>query len=680
MPELKIRPGEIGGGSNAESAALPVSVPGQFNLDLSPLEDIQATRRAIEEEARGRRDAVKIVRAKAEFQRQVLEDIDGLDPLDPSHSNAVEDITRTRGQEIFDVTELETSAGQDTLTQQLAVLGEGQVTVSLSQHLEAVEGEAIQTYTESAEQALASIKQDPNGTDAYLAEFASSAALLNQGIRPETQRALADQFADKALMAQVEGLAEQGRIKDAQALLRDNEGELEPETARNGFRLIREIENRKRQDFLRDTVRTVTDLEVFIAEAGSVNDLATARDRVDDLDRQGFFQGREETRVRLIKQIEAARGSNNQQSNALTESLELFTSGPEDTLIDRSQKQVDQVHDFFLSQVPPEQAPAFTSQFIVQSGRVPSFVKRTIMAGEQTRTPEALVQAYDINNAVTTLKPNIKTGAGSRLARMDDLIEDGGMTPSQAAAFVLENEPSKEEATRRQREVAEVQRRTLKEVEVGDIAEEMGVVDDASDMGPAIENELLRRADARYPSTGNYQQAIRSAARDMGREYGPTDFGGPGVDHMRFPPERMLPPLAQQVFDPEELIEEDLRSSMGQILGRDVSDLNFWLKATPQTQRQIERGEAPEYVVMTTNDQGFPGPALVDSPTGRRPLTYRVPTMDDLRKNPKWQARMDKEAGKVVETNRLLKDLRGERDVIQDNLAPFIERLRGAED
>jgi hypothetical protein len=48
----------------------------------------------------------------------VLEDIDGLDPLDPSHSNAVEDITRTRGQEIFDVTELETSAGQDTLTQQ----------------------------------------------------------------------------------------------------------------------------------------------------------------------------------------------------------------------------------------------------------------------------------------------------------------------------------------------------------------------------------------------------------------------------------------------------------------------------------------------------------------------------------------------------------------------------------
>jgi hypothetical protein len=481
-------------------------------------------------------------------------------------------------------------------------------------------------------------------------------------------------------MAQVEGLAEQGRIKDAQALLRDNEGELEPETARNGFRLIREIENRKRQDFLRDTVRTVTDLEVFIAEAGSVNDLATARDRVDDLDRQGFFQGREETRVRLIKQIEAARGSNNQQSNALTESLELFTSGPEDTLIDRSQKQVDQVHDFFLSQVPPEQAPAFTSQFIVQSGRVPSFVKRTIMAGEQTRTPEALVQAYDINNAVTTLKPNIKTGAGSRLARMDDLIEDGGMTPSQAAAFVLENEPSKEEATRRQREVAEVQQRTLKEVEVGDIAEEMGVVDDASDMGPAIENELLRRADARYPSTGNYQQAIRSAARDMGREYGPTDFGGPGVDHMRFPPERMLPPLAQQVFDPEELIEEDLRSSMGQILGRDVSDLNFWLKATPQTQRQIERGEAPEYVVMTTNDQGFPGPALVDSPTGRRPLTYRVPTMDDLRKNPKWQARMDKEAGKVVETNRLLKELRGDRETIQDNLAPFIERLRGAED
>jgi hypothetical protein len=41
---------------------------------------------------------------------------------------------------------------------------------------------------------------------------------------------------------------------------------------------------------------------------------------------------------------------------------------------------------------------------------------------------------------------------------------------------------------------------------------------------------------------------------------------------------------------------------------------------------------------------------------------------------------MDKEAGKVVETNRLLKELRGERDVIQDNLAPFIERLRGAED
>lgn len=309
-----------GGGANARSGLVNPNVPlvaGAGSQIADGLANFANAlqKRAIEDSILN--DNITAVKGEASFRSTLAENESKLDPLSPDYEQQLKELHESTLASFTESTKFATAAGEKTFAGKLAAISTGSQTLATVNRKKALSAEAIRVRGEATDSALGAIRADPDGFDAYLAEYAGATSRLNPSIQPELLPGLNAGFADAALSARAEGYALQGRFDDARKVVDENQKELTPEQYRATKQLIRSIEAEATQARFAGTAAQVADLQIKITEAPDVKTLNLLRRQVDTLDAQGFFKGREGEKSAMVTRVNAQINALDAENKAL---------------------------------------------------------------------------------------------------------------------------------------------------------------------------------------------------------------------------------------------------------------------------------------------------------------------------------------------------------------------------
>ncbi len=631
-----------------------------------------------------RRDRLEQVKQTAAFRNKSIEAMDSLDPLADDYEEQVTNTFASLKDDALSSAKFRTGAARDEFAANIEALTSGNETIAMQKRRGALSDEAIRVRQESEDGVFAAIRQDPDGYDMYLAGFQDDAKKLNISIKPQLLPKMNEAFADSAILARSQGYAEAGRYDDARKFLEENQGSLDPNVFVNAKRGIREIENTHKQQFLSDTASQVADLEVRVVDATDGSTLSKLRAQVDTLNAQGFFKGREEKRVGIIKLIEAQRDQLINKSRNTNAALDNFLSG---TGVD-SQKQADlafaPTYDAWQKAHPDastEEELSFAADFTAKSGFLPTKYKRLVENAERTENPQLLEAGARIYDKIGVAAPNAKTGADEKDSRVrltsvaTSLL---GIGYDQAADMVIKRVPDSATLKARREQFD----KDFSKLDMRDMLDSLDIFDNPKSVPDTVARDAERSLRMHYDMIGDKTLATAAMKDQITKTYGVTTVGG--VEQaMKYPPERFnpIPPRAAAEMDadafskmltadvrrllegadiaPATLTVGELDMARGKVVGYEKSgkaiveggDTDKWAKtkngvpsyglaSDDVTERDIAAGRLPSYEVRVRNSYGL----LV--PIGKR---YRMPSLDELSQTPEYQEVVGQQAKKAAD-------------------------------
>lgn len=657
MPSAPILGSDRGG--NARGALVDFSQRAPRVSSGAAVADLAATVGNLVEQGDRGRDAIRSVKAEGAYKRAIAKKLDDLDPLAKDYEKNAREIVDTELESTLDSADMATDAGRQDLSLRLQLLAEGTYTAALSQRRVKLEEDAIETWTEARDEALAAIRNDPDFANTYVDAFRAQAERLNENISPERIDSMAEHFGDLAIEAQVEGLAEAGRFKDARKVAAENEKELSPDKARTLKARIREIETRKRNEAKAATAEEVADLSISIIDANNVSQLSAIRDRIEQRNDEGLFEGREGTRASLIGALESKRAALRRESEDLSIAWTKYQSGGVDT-----PKEADAAYTVFRARegenADPNEVLERAAEFTKQATIAPSVWKNVVKRAEKSDNPEQLAVAARFYDAVRRRDPDERVDVGtdpqaSRVRMVSTYAEHYGVSIEDAASFIVASTP--DPATRKERSASFGEQ--FPDFDARESMKNLGAAGGGGLLGWFVQDDLISAEAAKaygemvkmnYILTGDKQLAEEEAARQIQRTYGQSRLSGtPEV--VKYPVENFLPPVVARELPVEkraELVRADINRGLEGLpvtppdpLPTDFAgdeDLfpPFRLRATGQ----FTEGDMPIYRIgIRRVIGGIPVyPPIKNARDGNRDLPYTPPTIEELRAMPEYKA------------------------------------------
>jgi hypothetical protein len=725
---VAVRPTRIGGANRASSAAASTA-PNVVNSGRALQTAARATQAIGDELFRNtlRKDNLNATKAEARFDRRVQERLAELDPTASDYDQEVQEVLQEERQGTLEDAQIETQRAYDELSTNLSVRSEGERAIATDQRRVALEDEALDTLSEAQNQALAKIRNDPDGADAYIAEFQTRANRLKEAISPEQHDDIDRAAAVSATVARVEGLAQEARYEEARKLAEEQAGSMDPETFRSTKRRIREIQNQARQDFLSDTAAQVTNLEIGIVDASSEAGLSGIRQRIESLNQEGFFQGRQHKRAALIKQIEAKRGRLRTGQEELGVALAKFDSGTGND----TQKEADLVWGVYSDKLPEDASAAdridHAVNFASKSGYLPTEFKRLVENAERvTNQPDLLATAAQVYDRASADDAQIDMGLRNRensRVRLTATYQDVmGTSYEDAANLVNENIPDAAKLKERREvfdeEVDDLDFNNL----IGDALDQggfLGIGDlDAEDVSARARAEYERALRVNYEMSGDMEIATAAASRRFRERYGTTRVGDVEQVTMH-PPERFFPGAINSLLTPDQkatIITQDVEQSLQELgvtpgivvgqegvgterpgLGQQLPSPSqegeqklfavdesgvpaYRLVADDRTERALARGEPPSYEVRVRNDFGVLVPLRVDTDAGSQIVRWDMPSRTEIENSETYRGIVEEETGAVNRQRERRIQEQTQTDNARKALGDIIERNKSVGD
>lgn len=669
----------IGGFNNARGALVNPNVPtpsgaGAFGALASGFDQLAELERI----NNARRDALRSVEVEGEFERSTDEALAELNPLDADYSDQVREIYRQASEDAAVTADFVTPQAEADLAINLTARSEGAITAAQLLRRETLEKEALRLLRVAQDDVFAKIRQDPDGTAAYLAEFARKAGKVNESISPELLPALAEAFADQALIAQAEGLAQAGRFDEARALLDENQGELTPQIFRNAKGRIRTIENDLRADQNAATDGIVADLEIKILKTVTAGgDLDEMEKEVEAAKTAGLFENREQTRVRLVRMIERARRAQQQNlADRLAVQQKLLTGEGLAT-----KKEATLAWDMAVEQLDPEvsvdEVLDRAALFAAETGWLPPRLAQQIKNAERVEDPTLLAAGAQVYDRIVERAPEAVGVAeiGPRVGLTSAIVERiPGSTYESAADLVQTKLPDEQELVRRRAQFT---------IDFEDL-DSFDAIRSIDGFGGGFFGDdvvISQRVADTYESTlrllydmhGQADIAQKAAERIFQQRFSVSEVGG--VEHVvEFAPERHLPGAANHHLAREQKtpvindlvldwiedqgieippsvigaegsgkpvipggVSEDLLAAIGGPRQSNIVDTSgipaFTLIADDRTKRDIQQGLPPTWEVRVRNTFGVLVPPFVGPEANR----FRMPSIEALQETPVYQ-------------------------------------------
>lgn len=702
---------DIGGFNRAREAAVN-PVPNRRRPNLASAFEALAsgveTLRDVQQADSLARDDLTLVKAQGEFNRSVQEGVAELDPLQAGYADRVQavfDEARARALE----TDFETQEAGEALNLALTRASEQGVTSAMADRREALNAEGLRMREQAEDAFLAAVRQDPDNVETHAAAFANQAEAINASLTPEQVRELSEVTGDRTILAQAEGLALQGRVDEARAVLDAEQENLTPETFRAAKQRVRSIEQDQLNQHRAAAANKITDLEIRIIDAQDTQTLSQLRAEVEQGGEDELFKGRPGARATLIRQIESKRqGLIKAQQDVGTALLEV-----ESGLGNTSQKRADLAFSAYMNSVGDDLSAQDRlragAEFASKSGFLPSEFKNVVESAERRPEPELLATAASIHQAAKSANPNVDTGAGDRVKAAAVMSETFGMSVEDAAALTVENLPDNAELKARREQFDE----QFADFDAAEFLREndavtesflgLGVFGSDAQVPAQAQSDFERMLRSAYDLSGDPEIARHVALNRFGEVYGDTGVGGT-LATTKFPAEQALPSamaanlsreertellngdvqrlmadreIVPGVISPErpgaletftaltgiatapfgpsgvvpavEAFRKRLEEGGGPVV--DASGVpEFSLSADDRTTREIVSGRQPTYRLNVRNSYG----ALV--PVGR----YVLPTAEEMASMPEYEAIVKRREGQV-ESRREVQELQRER-------------------
>lgn len=548
------------GMNDARSAAVNWNVP-QPNVAGAALDAGAKTVGTLEKKVYAdelNRDNIEAIKRENQFAMGATDALSKLNTLDPQYSKQVEETLSSLRSEASDPSAFIHSESADAFNARMEKMQGNLALQAMDQRRSDVATEAVRVRKTEQDGTLGLIRANPQNAPVYLQQFAQKKAVLDAAIPGHLVPALDSRFHGDVLTAQAEGLANQEHYAEARKLLDDNQGAMAPEAYRNGKRLIKEIENGKKQEFLSGTAAQIADLEIKIDRAPNTSSLDALERQVRSFDKMGLFQGREQTKVRLMRQIQSGREKIQKDGADLTAGLTEYNAG----LGISSKKRASAVWGSLVPNIDtndPEAVASAASNFAKRSGWVPPPIADRFQTAEHTDSPQLLAQATAMHDRIRAENPDaqgLKSG-GDRIALTSAYAELMKVPYDKAAEIVINRVPDQATVKARDEQFnvdfkSEVDPQTRRFNAPAMIEDELGV--DAKYVTPEAARAYERRLRLMYRLTGNPDVAKKAAARTFQQEWGKTDVGG-NSRLVRTPPERYFPDASNTNLDAEQKTE-----------------------------------------------------------------------------------------------------------------------------
>ncbi len=559
-------------------------------------------------------DRLKARQAEQKFLTAAEKELSDLDPLAEGYSEAAEQVINNARDQALEETEFRTNDGRANFQAKLEAQGEVLARATFRQRNAALEDQALRNLQEDQQQLLADIAEDPANAQLYQDEFNARIAETYAGVVPQSQlEEAALRTAEQAVLAEAQGLAEAGNHKAARAVLDENRGDLDPSQFRAGKRAVRAIQNQQRADFARATASEVADLDIQINGAETLEEVEAARAALAQADARGIFNGRQGTRARLTKTLNARQNAFEQDQRATDQAMADYQAGfgVED------QKSADRVWAELNKDADPQQTMNRLGSFVDETGHVPTSVQDTIARAEETRNPQLLASAAAMLGTIEGRRPGVAAElmedhpAVARTLDESRALQGAVENPIAAAAGRVANETPADRATRNARG-EQFDNDIAPDVNFDDVAKAAGVTGTfggglGDQVPPHVREQFMRAYRAAYLRTGDETKAKQLALRGLSNRFGPsrvgtgtgTGAGGDGQRFAEFPPERfMFRPNEMTGKEAAAVIRDDLDRSL-EAEGVEVPEgASVRLRPDAQTRADIRAGRPPSYRVV----------------------------------------------------------------------------------
>lgn len=620
-------------------------------------------------------DRLKANKREQEFLTRLQQATADLDPLADDYDAQVETTINETIEATKAETEFRTSEIRSRFDARLEGLGQAQVREAFAAREQALNEQALRDYDEQRQQLMADIAADPANASVYLAEFTADINDTYAGVLDQGQlEALANETAENALVQEALGFAEQGNMRAARQVIDDNAGDLDPATVRSAKASIRGIESRKRAEFARATAGEIADIRIQVSRATNPEDIAAARERINDASERGLFRGRQGTRAQLTIGLDQQQAAVREQAAAREDRNNRYLNGT--GAVD--QRDADAMWTEVMANatedggpLDPQQTVDMVADFAKQTGFVPSQIKQNIQRAERTQNEQQLALAAQQYQTVRNVAPQVDVGLGkgSIVRQTAALVEAGTFETHAEAATYMANLSTRDQNVRKARADTFEDAAGVEDLSDAQIAGRLNLNPlgtrvpggrQAVQLPAGVRREYINTFEQNYLVSGDVDAAQAATDKYFQERWGVSRITGED-QAMRHPPERHVPMFDSLLERPEvrtQLIQDDLRMSLEEadirVAGEDVEadDLpQFMLQADERTDAEVAAGEPPTYRVYARDEAA--GGAMLPVTIIRRngsvePMRYTPPTTrQQVTSSPAWRAAVERESERI---------------------------------
>lgn len=626
-------------------------------------------------------DRLKANKREQEFLTALQQNTAELDPLADDYDTQVETTINDTIEQFKAESEFRTGEVQSRFAGRLEGLGQAQVREAFAARETALNEQARRDYDEQRQQLYADIGADPANASVYLAEFAADVKDTYAGVLDQGQlEALAKETTEAALIQEALGFAEAGNMRAARQVIDDNAGDLPPAMVRSAKQNIRGIESRKRAEFARATAGEVADLRIMVSRASTPEEIASAREKINDANERGLFRSRQGTRSQLTIALDQQQAAVREQAAAREDRINRYSSGTgavdqrdADAMWEEVQANAEAAGGG--EEIGPQQMVDMVADFAQQTGFVPSPVKRNIQRAERTQNEQQVAIAAQQYQTIRNVAPQVDVGLGksSIVRQTAALVEAGTFETHAEAATYMANLSTRDQNVRKARADVFEEEAGAEDLSDADIAGRINLNPlgtrvpggrQVVELPAGVRQEYINTFKQNYMVSGDVDAAQAATDKYFQERWGVSRITGRD-EAMRHPPERHVPMFDSLLERPDvrtRLIQDDLRMSLEEanvrVAGEDVEadDLpRFMLQADERTDAEVASGVAPTYRVYARDEAA--GGALLPVTVIRgdgsvEPMRYTPPTTkQEVVSSPAWRDAVERE-GERIEQER----------------------------
>lgn len=588
---------------------------------------------ALERDQNQRIDAMRAVKARGRVIESAMGRVDDLDPLSPDYEKDVYNIYREESEAAVEAAGFTSGEAADVFRIQQEEAAVKARMAAFDHKRQSIVEDAAATREDLEAAAMNRARENPDDVDGIFEQFEQDALSVDSLLPDHVRKQRNADLRDGLILSRAEGLAEQGRVQEANDFLDSAAAEgVDPSHVRQMKRRVRQIESNARADFQRATAGQVAELAHLVGtgQAGP-REIDAARD-------SGLFRGREAMEWQLRSAYTNVAKAQAKKGRALELAAERVSAGT------AGQKDVDRVFEHELSSLPEDATTDDKMDVAMRLTRetsyVPSPIKDMVANAGRSNDAEKVAMAAETHRTLKEQNQFVDTGASGQTELVAEMIA-AGADPNEAAETIITAARTRDPARSKK-----VWNETVKDQDPdwNEIIADNNPHLDEDD----VEANIDMRADAdllaqQYHSAGTpVEDAQVYAAKVVGRKYGTSTMFDVSKAQ-QYAPEIMLRETTpfKALYEPEDFVkflEEDLVTGLqgvGVTPGVSEAGQEPWevqdglppaiVVTDRQTSRDLAAGRQPTYEVRVRNEYGGYVPVRTTDP-GQPFMRYTLPT------------------------------------------------------